>query len=73
MKKMRLVDLLLLVADKKLKDGQMVLIDNDCYKFDKKDEKFYFPSGSRAYKNISTWDMNITCYILSDYEELGWK
>ena len=29
MKKMRLIDLLLMVADKKLKDGQMVLIDNN--------------------------------------------
>lgn len=27
MKKLRLVDLLLMVADKNLKDGQMVLID----------------------------------------------
>ena len=68
MKKMRLIDLLLLVADKKLKDGQMVLIDNRSYKFNKKEERFYVPSGFGAYRNIETEDMNITCYILTDYE-----
>ena len=70
MKKMRLVDLLLLVADKKLKDGQMVLIDDDCYKFNKKKEKFYVPTDFSSWRAIHTYDMNIICYILSDYEEL---
>lgn len=71
MKKLRLVDLLLMVADKKLKDGQMVLIDNSCYKFDKKEEKFYVPTGSGVNRAIYTYDMNLTCYILEDYEEKG--
>lgn len=68
MKKLRLVDLLLMVADKKLKDGQMVLIDNSCYKFDKKREKFVFKECCRI---IYTYEMNLTCYILEDYEEKG--
>lgn len=71
MKKMRLIDLLLLVADKKLKDGQMVLIDDDCYKFNKEKEKFYVPTDFSAYRVIHTYDMNLTCYILSDYKELN--
>ena len=68
MKKLRLVDLLLMVADKKLKDGQMVLIDNCCYKLDKKREKFVFRESCRM---IHTYEMNLTCYILEDYEEKG--
>ena len=68
MKKMRLIDLLLLVADKKLKDGQMVLIDNDCYKFNKEEEKFYVSTNFATFRSIYTYDMNLTCYILSDYE-----
>ena len=71
MEKMRLIDLLLLVADKKLKDGQMVLIDRDCYKFNKKEEKFYVPTNFSEYRAIHTYDMNLICYILSDYEELN--
>lgn len=71
MKKLRLIDLLLLVTDKKLKDGQMVLIDNDCYKFNKKEEKFYVSTDFCKYRAIHTYDMNLTCYILSDYEELN--
>ena len=71
MKKMRLIDLLLLVADKKLKDGQMVLIDNDCYKFNKEEEKFCVPTNFKTFRAIYTYDMNLTCYILSDYEELN--
>lgn len=71
MEKMRLIDLLLLVVDKKLKDGQMVLIDNDCYKFNKKEEKFYVSTDLNKYRAIHTYDMNLTCYILNDYEELN--
>lgn len=71
MKKMRLIDLLLLVVDKKLKDGQMVLIDNDCYKFNKEEEKFYISTDFNKYRAIHTYDMNLTCYILNDYEELN--
>lgn len=71
MEKMRLIDLLLLVADKKLKDGQMVLINNGCYKFNKKEEKFYVPTNFSEYRVIHTYDMNLTCYILSDYDELN--
>ena len=71
MEKMRLIDLLLLVKDKKLKDGQMVLIDNDCYKFDKEEEKFYVSTDFEKYRAIHTYDMNLTCYILSDYDELN--
>ena len=67
MKKLRLVDLLLMVADKKLKDGQKVLINDDCYSFDKKREKFV--SKQDYYKMIYTYEMNLTCYILEDYEE----
>lgn len=67
MKKLRLVDLLLLVADKKLKDGQMVLIDNDCYKFNMDKERFY--TQNDYYRMIQTWNMNLTCYILEDYVE----
>jgi hypothetical protein len=67
MKKLRLVDLLLLVADKKLKDGQMVLIDNDSYKFNMDEERFY--TQDYYYRLIQTWDMNLTCYILEDYVE----
>ena len=71
MEKMRLIDLLLLVADKKLKDGQMVLIDNDCYKFNKEEEKFYVSTDFETFRAIYTYDMNLTCYILSDYDELN--
>lgn len=71
MKKLRLVDLLLMVADKKLKDGQMVLIGNTCYKFNKKEEKFCNPEDSGISRAIYTYDMNLTCYILNDYEEKG--
>lgn len=71
MKKMRLIDLLLLVADKKLKDRQMVLIDDVCYKFNKENEKFYAPWDFSTYRAIHTYDMNLTCYILSDYEKLN--
>lgn len=67
---MRLIDLLLLVADKKLKDGQMVLIDNNCYKFNKEEEKFYVSTNCNRYRTIQTYDMNLICYILSDYDEL---
>lgn len=71
MKKMRLIDLLLLVADKKLKDGQMVLIDDVCYEFNKENEKFYASRDFSTYRAIHTYDMNLTCYILSDYEKLN--
>ena len=71
MKKLRLIELLLMVTDKKLKDGQMVLIDNECYKFNKKEEKFYVPTNFSEYRAIHTYDMNLTCYILSDYDELN--
>lgn len=69
MKKLRLVDLLLMVADKKLKNGQKVLINDDCYSFDKKEEKFVSKKG--YYRMIYTYEMNLTCYILEDYEEKG--
>lgn len=71
MKKIRLVELLLLVADKNLKDEQMVLINNDCYKFDKDAEKFYLPNDKCSYRAIHTFDMNLTCYILEDYVKEG--
>lgn len=71
MEKLRLVDLLLMVADKKLKNGQMVLIDNECYKFDKGIEKFIIPTNPDSYRLIYTYDMNLTCYILKDYGEGG--
>lgn len=71
MKKLRLIELLLMVANKRLKDGQMVLIGNGCYKFNKKEEKFYVPTNSNTFRVIYTYDMNLTCYILSDYEELN--
>lgn len=71
MDKLRLIDLLLLVVDKKLKDGQMVLIDNDCYKFNKSEERFYVPTDFTKYRAIHTYDMNLICYILKDYEENG--
>lgn len=71
MKKLRLIELLLLVAEKKLKDGQMVLIDNDCYKFNRKEEKFYVSTDLETFRAIYTYDMNLTCYILSDYKELN--
>ncbi|MDD6418701.1 MAG: hypothetical protein PUF66_00900 [Clostridium sp.] len=71
MKKIRLVELLLLVADKKLKDGQMVLIDNACYKFDKNEEKFYLPKDHSSYRAIRTYDMNLNCYLLENYVEEG--
>lgn len=67
MKKLRLVDLLLMVADKELKDGQMVLIDGNAYRFNAREEKFYVPKES-AFRIIDTEDMNLTCYILEDYE-----
>ena len=70
-KRIRLVELLLLVADKKLKDGQMVLIDDACYKFDKCAEKFYLPNDQCSYRAIHTFDMNLTCYILEDYVKEG--
>lgn len=71
MEKMRLIDLLFMVANKRLKDGQMVLIDNDCYKFNKEEEKFYVSTDFNTYRAIHTYDMNLTCYILSDYEKLN--
>lgn len=69
MKKIRLIDLLVLVANKELEDGTMVLIDNDSYKFSKKDEKFYVPPYKNSYRNIFTDKLNLTCYILEDYQE----
>lgn len=71
MKKLRLIELLLMVANERLKDGQMVLIDDGCYKFNKKEEKFYVSTNCNEYRAIHTYDMNLTCYILSDYEELN--
>ena len=65
MKKLRLVDLLLMVANKELNDKQMVLIDDDSYEFDVAEEKFYLPKTS-SYRTINTWNMNLTCYILED-------
>ena len=67
MQKLRLIDLLLLVADQKLEDGQMVLIANDCYKFDKKQENFYVSTDPSEYRVIYTYDLNLDCYILRDY------
>lgn len=67
MQKLRLIDLLLLVADQKLEDGQMVLIADDCYKFDKKQEKFYVSTDRSEYRMINTYDLNLDCYILRDY------
>ena len=67
MKKLRLIDLLLMVANKELNDKQMVLIDGDSFEFDAKEEKFYFPQTS-SYRAINTWNMNLTCYILEDYD-----
>lgn len=69
MKKMRLIDLLYMVANERLKDGQMVLIDNGCYKFNKEEEKFYVSTNCEKYRAIKTYEMNLTCYILSDYEK----
>ncbi len=66
MKKLRLVDLLMLVADKKLKDGQMVLINDESYKFNASKERFI---NSDHYSRLCyTWEMNLTCYILEDYK-----
>ena len=70
MRRLRLVDLLLMVANKRLKDGQMVLIDDGVYKFDEREEKFYVPKEG-AFRIINTKDMNLTCYILEEYE--GWS
>lgn len=62
---------MLLVADKKLKDGQGVNRYDDCYKFDKGAEKFYLPNDQCSYRAIHTFDMNLTCYILEDYVKEG--
>ena len=67
MKKIRLIDLLILVANKGLKDNQMVLIDDECYRFDKGKEMFYLPNDKLSYRMIHTFDMNLTCYILENY------
>ena len=67
MKKIRLIDLLILVANKGLKDNQMVLIDDECYIFDKGKEMFYLPNDKWSYRTIHTFDMNLTCYILENY------
>jgi len=71
MKKLRLIELLLMVANERLKDGQMVLINDVCYKFNKENEKFYVSTNFSEYRTINTYDMNLTCYILSDYKELN--
>mgnify|MGYP007050057271 CR=1 FL=1 len=71
MKKLRLIELLLMVANERLKDGQMVLIDDVCYKFNKESEKFYVSTNFSEYRVIHTYDMNLICYILSDYEKLN--
>lgn len=71
MKKIRLIDLLILVANKGLKDNQMVLIDDECYRFDKSKEEFCLPNNKWSYRMIHTFDMNLTCYILENYVKDG--
>ena len=36
-----------------------------------KEEKFYDSTDSETYRAIHTYDLNLTCYILEDYEEKG--
>ena len=69
MRQLRLIDLLCLVVEKKLKDGQMVLIDNECYKFDAQEEKFYVPPYKSEYRAIYTNDLKLNCYILEGYKD----
>lgn len=58
---------MILVANKGLKDNQMVLIDDECYRFDKGKEMFYLSNDKWSYRMIHTFDMNLTCYILENY------
>lgn len=69
MRQLRLIDLLCLVVEKQLKDGQIVLINSICYKFDKKDERFYMTSCQSRYREIYTNDLRLKCYILEDYND----
>lgn len=67
MKKVKIIELLTLVANGEIKNNQLVIIQEECYKYNIKELKFYLCHGlnSRVFR---TSELNDTCYILEEYD-----
>lgn len=67
MKKVKIIELLTLVANGKIENNQLVIIDEECYKYNIKELKFYLCHGSST-RSFRTNELNDTCYILEEYD-----
>lgn len=65
MRKVKIIDLLNLVANGKIKNNQFVIIRGECYIFYVK--SFTFDSADGKYFRIfKTSELNDTCYIINE-------
>lgn len=67
MKKVKIIELLTLVANGKIENNQLVIIQEECYKYNIKELKFYLCHGLTS-KIFKTSELNDTCYILKEYD-----
>lgn len=67
MKKVKIIELLTLVANGEIKNNQLVIIQEECYKYNIKELKFYLCHGSTS-RAFRTSELNDTCYILKEYD-----
>ena len=68
MKKVKIIELLTLVANGEIKNNQLVIIQEECFKYNAKELKFYSLDGG-SYRIFKTSDLNNICYILCILEE----
>lgn len=67
MKKVKIIELLTLVANGEIRNNQLVIIQEKCYKYNIKELKFYSCHGE-SYRAFRTSELNDTCYILEEYD-----
>lgn len=66
MKRVKIIELLTLVANGEIKNNQLVIIQEECFKYNAKTLKFNTADGE-SYRIFKTSELNDTCYILEEY------
>lgn len=65
MKKVKIIELLTLVANGEIKNHQLVIIQEECFKYNAKALQFYTADGG-SYRIFKTPELNNACYILEE-------
>lgn len=66
MKRVKIIELLTLVANGEIKNNQLVIIQEECFKYNAKTLKFN-TADCESYRIFKTSELNNDCYILEEY------